>query len=1081
MALPLLCPACGATNPPADKFCGECGGKLADPTTSGAAVPARLTHTAERRQLTVMFCDLVGSTGLSARLDPEDMRDLMVVYRKCITDVVARFDGRIALYLGDGVLVYFGYPQAHEDDAERAVRVGLALVAAMDGIKTSAGEQLRARIGIATGLVVVGEQIEAGGPREYDAIGETPNLAARLQTIASPGEVVIAASTRRLVGRMFDYRAPGAIELKGLPQPVEAWQVRGERAGISRFEALHTAELTPLVGRQEEIELLLCHWYQAKLGKGRVVLLAGEPGIGKSRIAESLHLRFADEPHVRLRYFCSPYHMHSALYPFIAQLERAAGFEQESGAEARLDKLEALFRPTVRNAPQELALIAELLAVPAVGRYPVLEVSPQQKREMTLAALLNQLEGVAAKSPVLIVFEDVHWIDPTSLDLLDRTVVRIADLPALLLITFRPKFQPTWVGQSHVTMLKLSRLGRSDGGAIIAGVTRGKALPNSVAEQILVRADGVPLFIEELTSTLLEGGLLRETPDRYVLDGPLPPLAIPMTLQDSLVARLDRLATVKNVAQIGAAIGREFSHELIAAVASLSPVDLDAALERLTASGLISRRGAPPEATYSFKHVLVQDAAYTTLLKSRRAELHARIAKVLIERFQTLAETLPETVAHHLAEAGLPSEAIGYWRKAGVKAFARWSNREAVEYFEQALTRLTHLPETRETRGQAIDLRCDLRNALYPLAEYGRIKGYLREAESLSRELSDQRRLGWVSAYMSSLYLTIGGNATEARTLAQRAEAIAEAVGEISLHDAANYYLAWASYIAGDYRDTEGTCRNLMNSLKGARNRERFGVVLPAVQSRAYLARALAEQGDFDEGDAHGQDAIRLAETFDDPFNLSWACLGLAHVKSRRGDLSQATGLLERALAQCQQWKIGAQAPIVLALLGYVNALSGRVDEGVLLLQRAVTEYESTGMEHFFSISVVQLGEAYLLAEDSNRARACAERAVMLAGRRGERGFEAWARRLLGDIASRQDRPDGTTAEAHYSIALARACELGMRPLAAHCHLGLGKLYRSTNKSELVQEHFFRAATMYREMNMRFWLEQVQAESRRTG
>ena len=415
--------------------------------------------------------------------------------------------------------------------------------------------------------------------------------------------------------------------MKGLPQPVEAWQVRGEAAGVSRFEARRAGALSPLVGRQEEIELLLRRWDQAKLGEGRVVLLSGEPGIGKSRIAESLLVRLEGEPHARLRYFCSPHHTHSPLYPFIAQLERAASFEPGSSARAKLDKLEALLKPTAKNLPRDVALIAELLAVPADGRYPALAVSPQQKREMTLTALLDQLDGVAAQSPVLIVFEDVHWIDPTSLDLLDRTVARVADLPVLLVVTFRPELQPTWVGQPHVTMLPLSRLGRRDSAGIIAGVTKGKALPDAVVEQVLAHTDGVPLFIEELTSTLLESGLLRETPDRYVLDGPLPPLAIPTTLQASLVARLDRLASVKDVAQIGAAIGREFSHELIAAVAALAPMDLDAALERLTASGLISRRGTPPDATYSFKHALVQDAAYATMLKSRRRQLHASIAK----------------------------------------------------------------------------------------------------------------------------------------------------------------------------------------------------------------------------------------------------------------------------------------------------------------------------------------------------------------------------------------------------------------------------------------------------------------------
>ena len=520
-----------------------------------------------------MFCDLVGSTSLSARLDPEDMRDLIAVYRKCVIEAVAQFDGFIAQYLGDGVLVYFGYPQAHEDDAERAVKAGLAAVAAVNHIKGPDPAQLKARVGIATGLVVVGEQMGSASSEERVAIGQTPNLAARLQGVAAPGAVVISASTRRLVGRIFDCQSLGAIEIKGLPQAMEAWQVRGEMAGLTRFEALHAGALSPLVGRQEEAELLRRRWERAKAGEGRVVLLSGEPGIGKSRITESLLASLEGEPHVRQRYYCSAHHTHSALHPFIAQLERAAGFEPGNGGGERLDKIEALLKPTLGNVPQDLALIAELLAVPKDERYPVLEVSPQQKREMTFAALLNQLRGVASQSPALIVFEDAHWIDPTSLDLLDRIVACVADLQVLLVITFRAEFQPTWVGQSHVTMLPLSRVNRRDGSGIISGVTKGKALPEVVAEKILALADGVPLFIEELTSTLLESGLLRETADCYVLDGPLPPLAIPTTLQGSLVARLDRLAPVKDVAQIGAVIGREFSHELIAAVAALTPTD----------------------------------------------------------------------------------------------------------------------------------------------------------------------------------------------------------------------------------------------------------------------------------------------------------------------------------------------------------------------------------------------------------------------------------------------------------------------------------------------------------------------------
>ena len=637
----------------------------------------------ERRQLTVMCCELICSS--ASALDPEDLREIVGAYHRCIAEIVTRFDGFVARHLGNTALVLFGYPVAHEDDPEQAVRAGLDLCAAIKTLRPKGAVLLHCRVGIATGVVIVGGQIDIGDTQERGIIGDALNTAARLQGLAQPDTVSIDQVTRRLVGGLFDCRDLGPVKAAGTPDPIPMWHVVRPGSAVSRFEALRPQTLTPFIGRDEEIALLLRRWEQTKAGEGRVLLLSGEPGIGKSRIIETLLERIAPERHVRLRYFCSPHHMNSALYPFIVQLERAAGFGSGSDAGAMLDKLEALIKPTAKNVPQDLALIAELLAVPVDGRYPVVEVSPQQKREMTLTALLNQLEGIAARSPVLMVFEDAHWIDPTSLDLLDRNVARVADLSVLLVITMRPELQPTWVGQPHVTMLPLSRLGRRDAAGMIAGITRGKALPDAVAEQILARTDGIPLFIEELTSSLLESGLLRENADRYALEGPLPPLAIPATLQASLVARLDRLASVKGVAQIGAAIGREFPHELIAAVASSTPADLDAALDRLTASGLISRRGTPPDATYSFKHALVRDAAYDTLLRSRRQQLHASIAKVLVERFPTMVESLPELVAHHFTEARLASEAIGYWRKAGQLASARSANREAVGFFELSL------------------------------------------------------------------------------------------------------------------------------------------------------------------------------------------------------------------------------------------------------------------------------------------------------------------------------------------------------------------------------------------------------------
>ncbi|MDB5585000.1 MAG: adenylate cyclase, partial [Bradyrhizobium sp.] len=679
---------------------------LSDTASAAAAVSP---DSSERRQLTIMACNIADSMALSARLDPEHMHDLITAFHRAIDDVVARFDGFVAQYLSDGVLVYFGYPAADEHDTEQAVRAGLAIVDRVRTLKADPDARLQARVGIATGLVVVGEQLRTGDIAKRVAIGGTPNLAARLQALAASGEVVVADSTRRLVGRMFDCHAFDAIEGNGLP-PLAAWKVDGENIATSRFDARRGTVMSPLMGRQEEIELLLRRWSQVRRGEGRVVLLSGEPGIGKSRIAESLLGKIEDEPHNRLRYFCSPHHAHSSLHPFIEHLKRAANFEPGIDSRAKLDRLGDLFKPIAAHVSRDVALLAELMGIPADERYPDLILSPELKREMTFTTFLDHLDGAAAQRPVLIVAEDVHWIDPTSLDLLDRIIARVATLPVLMVITFRPEFQPTWVGQPHVTMLPLNRLGRRDSAGIVGGITQNKYLSGDVIEQILSRTDGVPLFIEEFTSALLESGLLRETPNSYDRDGPLPPLAVPRTLQASLVARLDRLGAARDVALIGATIGREFSHELIAAVLAWSTSDLDAALERLMTSGLISRRGTPPGASYTFKHALVQDAAYATMLKSRRRQLHSAIVKALLERFQTLAESQPEIVAHHSVEAGLASEEIDHWIKAARLARARWANREAAEFFDQASRLMAALPETDETVERAVDIRLELRS-----------------------------------------------------------------------------------------------------------------------------------------------------------------------------------------------------------------------------------------------------------------------------------------------------------------------------------------------------------------------------------
>jgi len=670
------------------------------PVEAAAHADAPAQADAERRQLTVMFCDLVGSTALAARLDPEDLREVIGTYHRAVAEIVAGFDGFVAKYMGDGVLVYFGYPRAHEDDAERAIRAGLGLIDAVGRLDVKSVE-LQARVGIATGLVVVGDLIGEGSAQEQSVVGETPNLAARLQALAKPDAVVIAAGTRRLVGDLFEYRDLGAVEVKGIAEPVPAWRVLRPSVVASRFEALRGSALSPLVGRDEEINLLLRRWARAKAGDGQIVLVSGEPGLGKSRITAALEERLHAEPHLRLRYFCLPYHQDSALFPFIEQLGRAAGFARDDPPASRLEKLEAVLARAA--PPEDVAFLADLMSLPASERHKPPTLSPQRKKERTLEALIRQLEGLARRQPVVMVFEDAHWIDPTSRELLDLTVERVRSLPVLMIVTFRPEFQPPWTGQPQVSMLTLNRLDRRDRTALVEQVAGDKALPDEVVAQIVERADGVPLFVEELTKSVLESGLLREEGERYVLDGALPPFAIPTSLHDSLMARLDRLASVRQVAQMGAAIGREFPYELLHAVSRLPEDELQAALARLVASELVFQRGTPPDAVYAFKHALVQDAAHGSLLRSSRQQLHGQIAEALETHSPELMDSQPELFAQHYAEAGLVEKSVACWGKAGHRSVARSAMAEAAAQFQKALDQLTRLPDTTERQRQELE------------------------------------------------------------------------------------------------------------------------------------------------------------------------------------------------------------------------------------------------------------------------------------------------------------------------------------------------------------------------------------------
>ncbi len=694
---------------------------ISEPTTSAAqaakpSAASKAPDAAERRHVTVMFADLVGSTELSALMDPEDLRDIISSYQRFVSDTVRRFDGYLAKYMGDGVIAYFGYPQAHEDDAERAVRAGLDLITGLVAIKSPV--VLRVRVGIATGLVVVGDLIGAGEAQERGIVGETPNMAARLQEVAGPNRVVIAEGTRRLLGQLFEVEDLGAKHLKGITGLAHVWAVVRPSSVDSRFEALHEGALTSLVGREEELELLLRRWSRAKTGEGQVVLLSGEAGIGKSRLIVGLLEELAREPHTRLRYFCSPQHTDSALYPIIREMMRAAGFAHDDSPQLKADKLDGLLAQTSTSS-QDAALFAEMLSLPNDGRYPAVEVEPQLRRQKTLNALASHIEALTRTKPVLMIFEDAHWTDPTSLELFARTVDLAVNRRLLLVVSFRPEFSPPWIGRPHVAALTLNRLARRDIDALIKGVLGSRSLPAAVRQDIIERTDGIPLFVEETTKAVLDSEGETEAPGNAGARKRKAFLTVPASLQASLMSRLDRLGQAKDVAQIGAAIDREFPHMLLAALVQKSEAELASDLDRLIAAGLLFRQGTPPHASYLFKHALVQDVAYSTLLREPKRVLHARIAETLENQFAEIAESQPELLARHYTKAGLIEKSARLWGKAGQRSQERSALIEAAEQLSQALAQIGTLPSTPDLRREQIVLQVALLNTLMHVKGYG--------------------------------------------------------------------------------------------------------------------------------------------------------------------------------------------------------------------------------------------------------------------------------------------------------------------------------------------------------------------------
>jgi class 3 adenylate cyclase/tetratricopeptide (TPR) repeat protein len=992
----------------------------------------------ERRQLTVMFCDLVGSTALAARLDPEELREVIGAYHRSVAAAIQRFDGFVAKYMGDGVLVYFGYPRAHEDDAERAVRAGLDVVAAFGRLDAPAipgtpalggrpsGDRLEVRIGIATGLVIVGDLVGEGAAQEQAVVGETPNLAARLQALAEPGSVVIAPATRRLIGNLFRLQALGRHELKGLAEPVEAWAVAGVSASEGRFDAVRNGPLADFVAREHELGLLLERWNLAQDGEGQVVLVSGEPGIGKSRILGELRERLEIRGATSLRFHCSPYYVNSAFYPIIDNFERALRFARDDTAERKLDKLEALVVGQYGRPREDIRFLAAMLSIPCEERYGAVAMTPQKFKDETLRALVYTTEAMARQQPTVLLFEDAHWADPTTLDVMDLLIHRVRNLPLLAVVTHRLEFASRWSHYGHVAALTLTKLTRPQSCAMISRLCGGKALPADLFDQILDKADGVPLFVEESTKSILESADLRDAGDHWEYAGHARAIAIPFALRDSLMARLDRFAPVKEIAQIGAAVGCEFSYELISAMAPHPKTELDRALAQLVESGLAFQQGSPPDALYTFKHALVRDAAYDSLLRRRRQELHGRIARVIEERLPHTEEREPELLAHHYTEAKLPEKAIPLWQKAGSLTLARMALTEAIAHLNKGLELVAALPASAERDGMELDLRTLLGAAYTALKGWAaqEVRDSLQPAVRLARSLHRNDALVPILWGLHAHVINSGRVSESLRWVAQLMDA-AEACRDPDLLIVGHYAAVSAHFQLGNLIKTREHADRTLALYREERQAHVAGILNHDPKTTTLIFSALST---WMLG--YPEEAVRISDAAHDharrrgnPFDLGVALTTGAQVFDY---LREPDELLKRTI---EAERLGRENSLPLVTECLVPAWSGialirkgQTTEGMALLERGLALWEGTGgrLGRPGWKSVLALGRAQL--GDRAGALALIDEVIAQIERPGweERHYYAEALRIKGCLLASDGDPEAADRAYLASLDWAR-------------------------------------------------------------